>query len=381
MQLTVKKNHFLKALLHGSNVVAKRTTIPVLSHVLLSANENNLTVSATDIDLVLVEQIPAAVESSGEICVPANLLYDIVRKLPDKAPILLSQDVDKMQLNINSGRSNFTLNGLSSDDFPPVAQTTLAYHFDLPAQQLKYLIDNTRFAMDTANIRHNLNGIYFHTQKINEEWLLRAVATNLHRLGSASIIAPKELTNIPIGIIVSSKSIVEIKKLIDDIDSNLRIGLSENRIEILIEASKQNIIFSSRLLEGNFPAYQNSVITSDTQSKFKVNTKNFLEAIDRVSTIISDQEQVIKLSLSADKVKLTPISYILGLAEEELDVQYSGNAMELLFNVNYIMDIIKLISSKEMVVYLGCNDGQVLFRPDNEGAKEVYLLMPIDLES
>ena len=154
MELTIQKSPFLKALSHGQSIVEKRNTVPVLSHVLLSATQAGLTLTSTDLDLSLIETISAQVKIAGRICVPAHLLYDIIKKLPD-LPIDLAINHETQQLNIKAGRSIFNLPGLSPDDFPEITSTPLSHSFDISAKDLCFMIDYTKFAMSEDVLRQH----------------------------------------------------------------------------------------------------------------------------------------------------------------------------------------------------------------------------------
>jgi DNA polymerase III subunit beta len=377
MEVLVEKALILKALSHSNTVVEKRTTVPVLSHVMLKAQNGEFTLYSTNIDLVLIETIKANINIEGAICVPANLLYDIVRKTPDKSVIKFGINQDKNQLILESGRSIFNINGLSSEDFPPIAETALQKHFSIASSKLRYLIDHTRFAMDQAELRHNLCGIYFHTQNCEKGKVLRAVATNMHILGTASIVIEQQDLDIE-GIIISSRAITEIRKLLEE-DCLVQVGFSENRVEINIDNDKQKITFSSRLVDGLFPDYEDS-IKIDNQNYFQVKTKEFFDSVDRISTITSDQEKALKISIeNGCKIKINPVSSQFGMAVEDVDIkQHLVSDEKIFLNVDYLLGIIRLVETDDLIFYTPAKDGQVLIRPVNQKLDETYLLMPLE---
>src|SRR6185437_4966153 len=182
MKLTIERAALLRALGHVQSVVERRNTIPILSNVLLRADRGRLALSATDMDLEIVETVAAQVAQDGAMTAPAHTLYDIVRKLRDGAQIELEASGDRNALILRSGRSTFTLACLPPDDYPLMAPGELAHNFALPAAELRSLIDRTRFAISTEETRYYLNGIYLHATKNNEVPVLRSVATDGHRL-------------------------------------------------------------------------------------------------------------------------------------------------------------------------------------------------------
>ena len=186
MRATVERSHLLKSLGHVHRVVERRNTIPILSNVLLRADGGKLTLKATDLDLEVTEAVPAEIGQAGATTVPAHILYDIVRKLPDGAELSLDTG-DSAQLALKSGRSRFTLQILPESDFPDLTAGDFPVRFALPASALKRLIDRTQFAISTEETRYYLNGIYLHVVTVGGKPMLRAVATDGHRLAQAQV--------------------------------------------------------------------------------------------------------------------------------------------------------------------------------------------------
>lgn len=374
MELTVQKSNFLKALVHANSVVEKRTTIPVLSHVLLSATQAGLTLTTTDLDMGLVETIPAQVKNAGRICVPAQLLHDIIKKLPD-LPIEISINYDTHQLLLKSGRAAFKLPALAPEDFPEITQTSLTHNFSISKKDLCYMIDHTRFAMSTDETRYHLNGIFFHLHHENSHTQLRAVASDLHRLACVSINAPEDTENLP-NMIIGKKSIQEIRKLLEEANEFVNIGASENRFELRIENSGLSITFSTRLVDGQFPEYT-ATIDSVTENTVTVNTKALAEAADRIITVITDRDRAMRINLDNNQATLTGASQEYGTAQEELDIEYHrAEPMQLCFNARYVFDIANLIKDEHINMFVNSPDNPVVIRPSNNNS-EIYAIMPL----
>src|SRR5215212_192965 len=226
MKLTIERAALLKALSHVQSVVERRTTIPILSNVLLRAEAGRLALSATDMDLEIVERVAARVEREGRTTAPAHTLYDIVRKLREGAQVELEALGDRSEMVLRSGRSTFTLSCLPPEDFPVMSAGELAHHFALSAAELRTLIDRTRFAISTEETRYYLNGIYLHATKSEGVNVLRAVATDGHRLARVEVPLPDGAAGMP-GVIVPRKTVGELRKLIDGIDGDIAISLSD----------------------------------------------------------------------------------------------------------------------------------------------------------
>src|SRR5215207_550161 len=215
MKVTLERAALLKSLSHVHRVVERRNTIPILSNVLLVADDQALQLKATDLDLEVVESSPADVSSGGSTTVPAHTIYDIVRKLPDGAPVSLEGGGEATQLTVRSGRSRFVLQTLPATDFPDLAAGEFPHRFELKSADLRRLIEKTQFAISTEETRYYLNGIYLHTLEAGGSVVMRAVATDGHRLARVEIPAPTGSEGMP-GVIVPRKAVAEIQKLVED---------------------------------------------------------------------------------------------------------------------------------------------------------------------
>src|SRR5271165_6482120 len=224
MKVTVERAQLLKSLGHVHRVVERRNTIPILGNVLLRAESTQLSLKATDLDLEVMETLAAETATGGATTVPAHMFYDIVRKLPDGAQILLEGDGDRAVLAIRAGRSRFTLQTLPESDFPDLAAGEMTHSFTLTAAELKRLIDKTQFAISTEETRYYLNGIYLHPA--GSAKALRAVATDGHRLAQFELPLPAGASGMP-GIIVPRKTVGEVQRLIEGNDTEVTVELSQ----------------------------------------------------------------------------------------------------------------------------------------------------------
>src|SRR6201993_3058170 len=233
MKVTVERAQLLKSLGHVHRVVERRNTIPILGNVLLRAEHAQLALKATDLDLEVTETLAAEVAMGGSTTVPAHMFYDIVRKLPDGAQIILESDGDRAAMAIRAGRSRFTLQTLPESDFPDLAPGEMTHKFTLKAADLKRLIDKTQFAISTEETRYYLNGIYLHAAGSAKAQTLRAVATDGHRLAQMELELPKGAAGMP-GIIVPRKTVGEVHRLIDDPEAEVTLELSPGKIRFTI---------------------------------------------------------------------------------------------------------------------------------------------------
>ena len=369
MRVTLERSNLLKSLNHVQRVVERRNTIPILSNVLLQAEDGQLRLKATDLDLEVTETVAAVVEQAGATTVPAHMLYDIVRKLPDGAEVMLSKS-DDSTLNITSGKSQFKLQILPETDFPDLTAGEFSHTFRIQATSLKGLIDRTQFAISTEETRYYLNGIYFHSVEDDGELVLRAVATDGHRLARAQIDAPVGSEGMP-GIIIPRKAVGEIQRLLEDPDGSVTIELSDTKIRLTLET----LVLTSKLIDGTFPDY-NRVIPANNDKQLSLERTVFTSAVDRVSTVSSDRGRAVKLSISNDRLILSVNNPDSGSAEEEIAVGYANEDLEIGFNSKYLLDITNQLTSEETIFMLADSGSPTLIRDSVENGA-IYVLMPM----
>ncbi len=368
MKLSIERSALLKALSHVQSVVEKRNTIPILSNVQIEAADGRLALTATDLDLAIVEETPADIEQAGATTVPAHVLHDIVRKLPEGADVELA--LEDQRLRLRAGRSRFTLACLPREDFPVMSVDELPHRFTFPAADLKRLIDKTRFAISTEETRYYLNGIYFHVTEGDGGEMLRAVATDGHRLARVERSAPEGAVGMA-GVIVPRKTVLEIRKLIDEFDGEVEISLSDTKIRYGFDSA----VVTSKLIDGTFPDYTR-VIPTGNDRRLVVSAADFAEAVDRVATISSEKSRSVKLALEAERIVLTVNSPESGTATEEVAAAYEGEPMEIGFNARYLLDILDQIEGGEVELLLNDAASPTVMK-DSEDDSALYVLMPM----
>jgi DNA polymerase III subunit beta len=375
MKLTIERAALLKALSHVQSVVERRTTIPILSNVLLRAEgagpgPGKLALSATDMDLEIVERVPGRVEREGRTTAPAHTLYDIVRKLREGAQVELETLGERNEMVLRSGRSTFTLACLPPEDYPVMSAGELPHHFSLSAAELRSLIDRTRFAISTEETRYYLNGIYLHATKNNEVPVIRAVATDGHRLARVEITAPEGAAGMP-GIIVPRKTVIELRKLVEEGEEEVQVALGETKIRCAIGEA----VLTSKLIDGTFPDYDR-VIPANNDKILEVECKEFAEAVDRVSTISSERSRAVKLAIEQGNLVVSATSPENGTALEELEVRYQSSPMEIGFNSRYLLDITEQIDG-EYAQFKMSDAGSPTIVCDREDGSALFVLMPM----
>ena len=368
MKLTIERSSLLSALSHAQNVVERRNTIPILSNLQLVAEDDRLSLTATDLDLAMVETVSAKVQQSGGTTAPAHIMHDIVRKLPDGSQVELDS-TDGTRMTVRAGSSNFALSCLPRDDFPLMADDELPYQFILPALDLQRLIEKTRFAISMEETRYYLNGIFLHTPE--DAAVLRGVATDGHRLAHVEVPVPSGAEGMP-GVIVPRKAAIEVHKLIENGDVTVNIALSDSKIRF----SMGDTVLTSKLIDGTFPDYQR-VIPVGNNKNMEVDCKGFRAAVDRVATISSEKSRAVKLEIKKTAVVLSANSPDQGSGTDEVPATFNGDeAMEIGFNARYLLDIANQVEGE--IVAFDLSDGAsptIVRDPADQNA--LYVLMPM----
>jgi DNA polymerase III subunit beta len=368
MRVTIERSAFLKALNHVQSVVERRNTIPILSNVLVHAKGDAIKLTATDLDIEIIETAAAEVAQDGAVTVAAHMLYDIVRKLPDGAQLELDQGPDPGRVSIKAGRSRFALQALPPEDFPDLNAGELSNRFTLAAADLKGLVEKTRFAISTEETRYYLNGIYLH--EVPASKMLRAVATDGHRLARAQIALPPGAKGMP-GIIVPRKTVLELIKLIETDEGEIEVALSASKIRF----SFNGLTLTSKLIDGTFPDYER-VIPRNNDKTLDVDTKLFSSAVDRVSTISFEKGRAVKLNVGDGRVVLTVNNPDSGSAEEEIAATYEAEPIDIGFNSRYLLDIASQIKSDTARFQLAdAGSPTIVLDPSDDQA--LYVLMPM----
>ncbi len=365
MKISIERAALLTTLGHVQNVVERRNTIPILSNVLISAEGGKITLVATDLDIEISESTDAIVDAPGDITAPAHTLYDIARKLPDGAQVSLKVNNDN-RLDIDAGRSHFTLPLLPSGDFPKMTADGFTHNFIVSTAELRRLIDKTRFAISTEETRYYLNGIYMHAH----DGALRTVATDGHRLALSEMALPAGAEDLP-GVIIPRKTVAEIRRLIDGSDGDISLSVSDAKIRF----HYGDAVLTSKLIDGTFPDYDR-VIPKTNEKQLVLDNKVFADAVDRVATISAEKSRSIKLTLSQDNLALVVDNPESGNAREDLVVDYSYDELEIGFNAKYLLDVAGQIEGRDATFMLDSPASPALVK-DSEDPGSLFVLMPL----
>ncbi len=370
MKFSIERGALLKAVGQAQSVVERRNTIPILANVLIEADGSDVSMRATDLDIEVVDKVPAQVERAGATTVNAVMLHEIVRKLPDGALVQLSDDGASGRLTVEAGRSNFSLATLPKEDFPVMASSEYSANFSAPAPVLRRLFDKSKFAISTEETRYYLNGVYMHVSDSDGGKVLRCVATDGHRLARVDADLPDGAADMP-GVIVPRKTVGELRKLLDDDDMIVAVSVSETKIRF----ATPDITLTSKVIDGTFPDYTR-VIPAGNTKRMEVDAAEFARAVDRVATVSSERSRAVKLVLDEDRLVLSVNAPDAGAAEEELVVAYGDTPLEIGFNAKYLLEIASQVDRENAVFLFNSSGDPALMREGND-TSAVYVVMPM----
>ena len=373
MEFKINSTDLLKALSHIHGIVEVRHTLPILSNIILEAKDDKLILSSTNLDIYCSDKIKAEVLQSGEVSVSAVTFFEIIKRLPSGSEVLMIMEEGENEIRLTCGRSKFNLSTLKTDDFPIISDSDLSTNFVLSADELIRIIDKTKFAVSNEETRYYLNGIFLHKAERNSIQFLRAVATDGHRLAQYDIPLPQGAEDIT-GIIIPKKTIYELRKVLDDANGDISISLNENKIKF----SFNDLKVVSKVIDGTFPDYT-KVIPQKNDKNFKTNNSDLKNAIDRVSAVAANEEsksKAIKFCIENNSLSLSVESQSKGSANEMIDVNYSGDKVDIGFNSKYIIDICNEVDGDEISISLSDSISPAIIL-DKTDENLFFVLMPM----
>jgi DNA polymerase-3 subunit beta len=365
MKFSAARESILKPLQTVVGVVERRQTMPILSNVLLTVEGSKLAITATDLEVEMVAEGEVKVDSSGEITVPGRKLHDICRAVPEGAIVEISLSGERV--TVKAGRSRFTLSTLRAADFPTVDEVAAKQSLKIPRKELRRLVDKTHFSMAQQDVRYYLNGLLLETDKKK----LRAVATDGHRLALAEIELAGGGTRDE-QMIVPRKGVLELSRLLDG-DGDVALTLGTNHIR----AQFDGIRLTSKLIDGRFPEYSR-VIPNQPKNVLTADRNLLRQALQRTAILSNEKYRGVRLELAENSVVLQANNPEQEEAVETLEVAYSGDPMEIGFNVNYLLDALAAVDTDQ--VELGVTDANsscLIREPGKDSPK--FVVMPMRL--
>lgn len=366
MKFSIPREDLLPALQTVNGVVERRQTLPILSNLLLSVDEKSISLTATDMEVELVAILKKKMSEKGEATLPARKLLDICRTLPEEAMLNLEINGDKALLT--SGKSRFTLASLPPQEFPTTELSGSTWEFSVSEDKFKTLLDRTAFAMAQQDVRYYLNGLLLELNKGK----LRAVATDGHRLALCEV----EVDNAKgqtAQIIVPRKAVTELVRLLRDEKEAINIQLSTNHIHIDLG----DLRFTSKLIDGKFPDYER-VIPGVGKHPVSANKDALRQSLTRASILSNEKYRGVRIMLDKGRLRALAHNPEQEEAEEEIDVQYDGDDLEIGFNVSYLLDALNIIKTDQVQLTISDpNSSCLILPPDSSDCK--YVVMPMRL--
>ena len=365
MKLTAAREELLVPLQSVIGVVERRQTMPVLANVLLAARDNKLSVTGTDLEVELVATCAVSVQQPGDITVPGRKLLDIFRSLPEKVSIMLSTEGERV--SVRAGRSRFTLSSLPASEFPLVEEINAQQTLTMPQGEFRRLIDKTHFAMAQQDVRYYLNGLLLET----DGKALRAVATDGHRLALCETeLSGKARTSQQV--IVPRKGVLELQRILGT-ENNIELAVGTNHVRAQIG----EIRFTSKLIDGRFPEYAR-VIPSNPPKTVEADRENLRQALQRTAILSNEKYRGIRLTARPDLLTLQAHNPEQEEAEDQVEVSYKGEEVEIGFNVNYLLDALSAIEGDKVQIGLtDSNSSCLIHAPGTMHTR--YVVMPMRL--
>ena len=365
MKLSIDRDELLRGLGHIQAVVERRGTLPILSNVLIEAASDGITMSATDLEVGVVSKHTAQVTTPGAITLGARKLHDLVRELDDGEVRIATEDTARV--GIECGPSKIALLSISPEEYPTLPSADGVAFAEIEASLIGEMIDNTLYAASTDEARYNLNGVYMEVS----EGKLVLVATNGHRLAKIARTPPTKLDFLEKGITVPRKGVAEIRKLCDETEGVVEIGLGDGFLLVRTD----RLLLSCRLIDGDFPDYH-QVIPKGHQIRIMVERERLLHAVRRLAIVAHERSGGFQLVLEDGSLQLSASNPDLGEAREEIPTEYTGDRFETGFNARYVLDTLGALVAKEVALELSDELSAAKLRPADD-ADQVSIIMPM----
>ena len=368
MKFSANQQDVQKSLNYCQGVIEKRSTLPILSNVLVEANNNELIFTATDLDLIFIHKIKnVEIIEEGRTTTSSSIMYDIIRKISSGKKINFSTQ-NEAKLNLESENSIFNLNCISPTEFPLTNENFSDNQFSINSKSLLKLLNKCKFSISNDETRHYLSGIFLHLTQVNDKSYLTAVATDSHRMSVSKIKLINQIKFEPI--ILPKKTIFQLISLLEDFEGDVKVSSIKSKIKFELN----NSILISKLIDGKFPNYL-QVIPKENQKKLEVNLKNFLNSVDRVASVSLDKKDGVKFKLTKNKLDLSVNNTNSGDGKENLDVQFD-HELDISFNSRYLIDIASQLDGDKIEIYLKDTASPALIK-DPADFDSIYVVMPM----
>lgn len=371
MEITINRDIFLKSLGHAYGIIEKKTTLPILSNILIEAKDSKVKITATDLDLIYSEVLTVEeLKTEGSTTTSASILYDILRKLEPNATVNLSLQSEN-KLKLVSGNSKFNLLCISSDNFPISEENIDQKDFEIASQDLLKLLSKSKISISSDETRHYLNGIYLHKTSLENKYFLTGVATDSHRLSSSSLEINQDIIFEPV--ILPKKTIYQLISLLEQSSSKIRICNNKSKVKFVMD----NGVLISKVIDGRFPDYS-KVVPKENNKTLQVKLNEFKNSIERVTTVSLDKKEGLKMNIKKDSLELSVNSPNSGEGVEIIKANFNSDEMNISFNSRYLIDITSQINSENIIMNLSEPGSPVLIK-DLADKLSFHVVMPMKI--
>ena len=368
MKFNVNQQDIQKSLNYCQGVIEKRSTLPILSNVLLDASNSKLTVIATDLDLIFINTVPnIEIIEEGKTTTSSSIMYDIVRKFSSGNKIQFSS-IGENKLHLESEKSVFNLNCISATEFPLTNENFQQNEFSINSKKLLKLLNKCKFSISNDETRHYLSGIFIHQTQIEDKVFLTAAATDSHRMSISKFRLPEKVNFEPI--ILPKKTIFQLCSLLEDYEGEVKISNIKSKIKFELN----NSILISKLIDGKFPNYV-QVIPKNNQKKLEVDLKIFLDSVDRVASVSLDKKDGVKFNLVKDTLNLSVNNTTSGDGKESLNVKFDHD-LDISFNSRYLIDVASQLDGEKIEIFFNDTGSPALIK-DPSDFDSIYVVMPM----
>ena len=368
MKFSVNQKDLQNSLNYCQGVIEKRSTLPILSNVLLEAKNDNLKITATDLDLIFIQNISnIKISEEGETTTSCSIMYDIVRKFNNEKKIEFNL-VNENKINVESDKSSFNLNCLKASEFPLTESNFNENEFKLNSKELLKLLNKCKFSISNDETRHYLSGIFLHLTDNENKKFLTAVATDSHRMAISKTLLLDDINFEPI--ILPKKTIYQLSSLLVDYDGDVKISNLKSKIKFEFN----NVILMSKLIDGKFPNYF-QVIPKDNQKKLEIDLKPFLTSVDRVASVSLDKKDGLRMNLANNNLDLSVNNSNSGDGKESLSVKFE-HEIDISFNPRYLIDVASNMDGNKIEIYLKESGAPALIK-DPSDFDSIYVIMPM----
>ena len=370
MRFSLPASTLAAALGQVARVVERRNTIPILSHVRITAKADGIEIKATDLDIEILTAIEASVAEPGAIALPAAMLASIAAKLPKTAETTIALDPAGNVATLTSGRARYQLNALPASDYPDLTIGEFPILFRMPAKSLARIAERLAFAISSEEARYYLNGIYFHIRTLDGQDALAAVATDGHRLARMILPLPEGAAGMP-GVIIPRKTVGEIERFAKG-DEEATVEVSDTKIRLSIGRS----VLTSKLIDGTFPDY-GRVIPQNNTSLARLQVEAFKGAVSRATTVSSERGSAVKFAFAEESLTVSCINPDAGSASETIDGLDPIAPIEIGFNARYIGDALDRIETDQLIMALDQPGAPALVHEPGKADEFLIVLMPM----